>query len=191
MTQQISTPADLLSKGPDACLKFLHDHFPGKFDWLRLAEGAATKASSYIVLSQQPLDMGLAWIRVAVTLYETMADHPRSDGKAAKLRLVMPALGLRALAIRTWGLRSDVPVLSADEIAGRFLSNVEVSAKDLAADSTFPRPSAIRNALEMTRYLEPLWDSSTLKSQLPKLYEYCEAARTARSNAQTKTVGEE
>jgi hypothetical protein len=187
-TNFIPSRAQLLSEGPESCLNFVRDQFPSKFDWLRLAEGAATKAASHITLSDAPQGKGLDWLRVAVELYELMADHPTVHDPASRLRLSLPALGLRALAIKTWGARDDDILLSSDELSRRFLSLVKVSPQQLKEDHDFPRTDDIRDALELTRYMDPLWDSNILKERLSKVFEYCDSARIARENARTKFV---
>jgi hypothetical protein len=182
----------LLSGNVAQCLAVVRDRFPAKYDWLRLAEGAATRAASYISLGELPLHEGLGWVRVAVELYEAMADHHELvNNEASKLRLLMPAIGLRALAIATWGVDDNDPMLRSDEISKRFFSIVKVSPKQLIEDNSFPRTENIRNALEIARHIDPLGKSEVLMTRLPDVFEFYHAARTARENARTRMVDDE
>lgn len=131
-THTIPSQSELLSGKVASCLTIVRDRFSAKYDWLRLAEGAATKAASHITLGELPLDEGLDWIRVAVELYEVLADHPAMvNNDASKLRLLMPAIGLRALAIATWGATDSDSILSPSEISKRFFSIIIISPKQL------------------------------------------------------------
>lgn len=191
-THTIPSQSELLSGKAALCLKAVHDRFPAKYDWLRLAEGAATKAASHISLAELPLHEGLDWIRVAVELYEGMADHPEmANNEGSKLRLLMPAIGLRALAIATWGANDNDPILNPYEISKRFFSIVKVSPKQIIEDRSFPRSDDIRNALEVSRYINPLGDSHVLTAQLPRAFEFYQAARIARENARNRMVRDE
>lgn len=179
----------LLSGNAASCLTIVRSGFPAKYDWLGLAEGAATKAASQITFGKTPLKEGLEWIRVAVEIYEMMADHPKiANNDASKRRLLMPAIGLRALAIATWGNNEDDPILNIDEISRRFLSAIKVTPKDIREDTSFPRNADIRDALEATRYIEPLKNSKVLTDQLPEVFEFYQSALLARANARTRKI---
>ena len=183
--------AELIAAGATSCLDFVHQHFPSKFDWLRLAESAASKASSYITLHEEPLEAGLAWLRVAVELYEAMADYVAVKNEASARRLVMPAIGLRALALKTWGENAEDSVRNVKAISARFLSVIKISPQQLRDDISFPRTSEVRDALEVTRYLEPLRDSELLENRMPEIFEYCSAARIAKERAHARAVDTE
>jgi hypothetical protein len=191
-THTIPSQSELLSGKVALCLAVVRDRFPAKYDWLRLAEGAATKAGWHITLGELPQNEGLDWIRVAVELYEAMADHPlTANNHASKLRLLMPAIGLRTLAIATWGANDNDPILNPDEISKRFFSIVKVSPKQLIEDRSFPRTEDIRNALEVSRCIDPLGKSEVLITRLPDVFEFYQAARIARENARTRMISDE
>lgn len=180
---------ELLCGDANSCLRIIRNNFPSKYNWLGLAEGAATKAASFITLNKSPLKDGLDWIRVAVELYERMADHPAIiNNNDSKRRLLMPAIGLRALAIATWGIDEADTVLSSKEILKRFYSIIEVTPQDLSEDVSFPRNEKIRNALEITRYIEPLENSAALQFQLSDLLDFYRAAKIARKNSQNRVI---
>lgn len=185
----IPPQSKLLSGNVASCLTIVHNSFPAKYDWLNLAEGAATKAASYITLGKAPLKEGLEWIRVAVELYEMMADHPKiASNDGSKRRLLMPAVGLRALAIATWGINENDPILNSNEISRRFFSITKVTPKNIKEDNSFPRNEDIRNALEAARYIDPLENSKILMTQLPELFEFYQSAKIARKNARTRII---
>lgn len=98
MHQSNNAIAELLTSGPEKCLEFVLANFPSKFDWYRLAEGATTTAASYTILGESPLHLGLEWIRVAVEIYEEMADHSSVDHDA-RVRLTEPAIAKRGQAL--------------------------------------------------------------------------------------------
>lgn len=188
MTPLQSTPTRtlLLDEGPEACLNFIHEYFPLKYDWVQLAEGATTKAASHITLGKQPFELGLTWIRVAVELYERMADYPSIDQKKSRLRLLLPAMALRVKAITIWGVKHDDYLLNPQEVVTRFHSLIDITPAELKEDTSFPRVSNIREALEIIRYVEPLLGINGMKTRFPWITEYCDAARIARENACTK-----
>ena len=183
--QSNPTRSSLLEEGPEACLKFIREYFPLKYDWLQLAEGATTKAASHITLHQKPFDLGLTWIRVAVELYERMADSPVVDGKKTRLRLLLPAISLRVKAITIWGERYDDYLLNPQEVVTRFQSVIDITPVELKTSTSFPRSSNIREALELIKYVEPLLAVNGMKTRFPRITEYCEAANSARANAIT------
>ncbi|WP_151447326.1 hypothetical protein [Lacisediminimonas profundi] len=186
--KSISWQPTLLDNGPDACLEFINEYFPAKYDWLRLAEAAATKAAAHIKLGEKPFEKGLCWIRVAVELYERMADQLNLVKKDACLRLRLPALALRVQAIATWGPRDDDSLLNPEEVITRFHYLIEVSPEELEDDSSFPRLPNIRNALDITKQVEPLLNVEPLRLKFPELSEYCRAANIARENSRTRIV---
>lgn len=183
--QSNSAVAELLLLGPEKCLEFVFANFPSKFDWLRLAEGAATKAASYTILGELPLQLGLEWIRVAVDIYEKMADHPSVDHNA-RVRLTEPAIAKRAQALAIWGSNENDPILSPEKLTSRFKSIVDISPEQLRADVEFPRSSKVRTALLITQFVEPLLQTDELKVQLQDIAEYCAAAQIARENARSR-----
>lgn len=180
--------ANLVALGTDECLKFIQTHYPSKFDWGRLVEAVVMKASSHITLGEPPLDSGLEWIRVAVELYDRMAEHLRTVEQKLPSRLVLPSIALRVRAIEIWGAREGDPVLDPEEIATRFHALIEVSSAMLRDDKTFPRPAVIREALELTKYVEPMTKLDALRLRFPELVEYCESARIARNNARAGLI---
>lgn len=185
--QSSSAIAELLLLGPEKCLEFVLENFPSKFDWYRLAEGAATKAASYTILGELPLQLGLEWIRVAVEIYEKMADHP-SVGHDARVRLTEPALAKRAQALAIWGSNESDPILSPEKLTCRFKSIVDISPGQLRADADLPHSSKVRTALLITQFVEPLLQNSDLKAQLQDLAEYCAAAQVVRESSRSKGV---
>jgi hypothetical protein len=174
--------ADQLLLGPEKCMEFVLANFPSKFDWLRLAEGAATKAASYTILGESPMQMGLEWMRVAVEIYEKMADHPSVD-HAARVRLTEPAIAKRAQALAIWGSNENDPILSPEKLTSRFKSIVDISPEQLRENIEFPRSSTVRTALLITQFVEPLLQADEMKLQLQEIAEYCAAAQIVRENA--------
>jgi hypothetical protein len=183
--QLTPTQSSLLDGGPKACMNFIHEYFPLKYDWIQLAEGATTKASTYIILGEQPFELGLSWIRVAVELYERMADNLSIDQKRSRLRLLLPAIALRVRAIVIWGAQNDDHLLNPEQVVTRFHSIIEITPAELREDIRFPRASSVRDALEIVKYIEPLLSVNALKNRFPEISEYCDAARIARQNART------
>lgn len=184
--QSTTARSALLDGGPEACLNFIHEYFPLKYDWIQLADAAKNKATSHIILGEQPFELGLPWIRVAVDLYERMADHPNIDQKKSRLRLLLPAMALRVRAIAIWGAKHDDSLLNPEEVVTRFHSLIDVTPVELKEDTSFPRTSSIRDALEIVKYVEPLLGVDALKIRFPEIAEYCDAARVARQNARTR-----
>jgi len=172
----------LLSKGPDECLKFIGEHFPTGFDWLDLAEGAAFKSAADTVLAERPSQMGLDWIRVAVDIYEHLADHPGAD-HGLRVKCVESAIAGRAKAIGLWGEEAGDPVRDLDALVTRFLSIMEVTPEELRTDDK-PLDPAIGTALLVTQFIEPLLKMNALKARLFEIAEYCEAARDVRERTE-------
>lgn len=177
MTTQQTTKevAELLSAGPQTCRDFLEANFPAKFNWLRLAEGAATEAAMYTVLGHSPLQLGLEWIRVAVEVYERMADHPNMDF-AARVRLTEPAIAKRAQALAIWGVNKSDPILDPEELVARFKSIVRAPAEQLHTGAELPHTADKRTVLLLTRFLTPLLHVEEMKSSLSEVAEYCDLA---------------
>lgn len=190
MHQANNSIAELILLGPEKCLEFVSNNFPSKFDWLRLAESAATKAASYTILGELPLQLGLEWIRVAVEIYEKMADHPGVD-HSARVRLTEPAIAKRSQALAIWGSNENDPILSPEKLTARFKSIMDISPEQLRTDAAFPRSSKVRTALLVTQFVEPLLQSDVLKMQLHDLEDYCNAARIARENARSRSAIDE
>jgi len=183
--QSNSAIADLLLSGPETCLEFVLANFPSKFDWYRLAEGAATKAASYTILGEISLHLGLEWIRVAVEIYEKMADHPSVDHDA-RVRLTEPAIAKRAQALSIWGSSESDPILSPKNLSSRFKSIVDISPEQLRAAAEFPHNAKVHTALLVTQFVEPLLQNGDLKAQLQDLEEYCAAAQIVRENYRSR-----
>ena len=176
--------------GPEKCLEFVLENFPSKFDWYRLAEGAATKAASYTILGEISLHLGLEWIRVAVEIYEKMADHPSVDHDA-RVRLTEPAIAKRAQALSIWGSSESDPILSPKNLSSRFKSIVDISPEQLRAAAEFPHNAKVHTALLVTQFVEPLLQNGDLKAQLQDLAEYCAAAQIVRKNYRSRgAIGE-
>lgn len=185
--QSNSAVRDQLLLGPEKCMEFVLANFPSKFDWLRLADGAATKAATYTTLGELPLQMGLEWIRVAVEIYEKMADHPSVD-HAARVRLTEPAIAKRAQALTIWGANENDPILSPEKLISRFRSIVDISPEQLRAAIEFPRSSTVRTALLITQFVEPLLQINELKLELQDIAEYCVAAQIVRESARSRSA---
>lgn len=178
---------DKLLLGPKKCLEFIREEFPSKFQWLRLAEGAATKAASYTILGELPINLGLEWIRVAVEIYEKLADRSAAD-HATRVRLTEPVIAKRAQALAIWGASKDDPLLSPLELETRFMSIVDISPQQLREDVDFPRSAKVRTLLLITQFVEPLLQVKDMKSQLPNIAEYCAAANIVRKRAHSYGV---
>ena len=183
--QSNSAIAELLFSGPETCLEFVLANFPSKFDWYRLAEGAATKAAPYTILGEIPLHVGLEWIRVAVEIYEKMADHASVD-RDARVRLTEPAIAKRAQAFAIWGTSESDPILSPKKLSSRFKSIVDISPEQLRTAAEFPLNAKLRAALLVTQFVEPLVQTGDLKAQLQDLAQYCAAAQIVRENYRSR-----
>lgn len=176
-TNEMPSPRELIEKGLPSCREFVRGKFPTPYDWGQLAERLAARARSFIALGEQPQDAGLGWVSLAIELYERMAAQVAAE--SSKVRFLMSAIGLRAHAIKTWGDSQENEALRLEEIERAFCSIVKIPPQELLSNAV-PRDEAVRNALEVTRYLAPLGEAGILKDKLPKVFEYYEAARTSR-----------
>jgi hypothetical protein len=172
----------LIARGPAACIAFARERFPARFPWLALAEAAASQSANHTLLGVQPLEAGLEWIRVAVELYERMADSVDDDLQLTA-RFTEPALARRAQALLMWGASGDDPARDPAALVARFKSIVDLSPAALAADTRIPRDFRVRTALVATQIVEPLLKVASLEAPLRDLAGYPAAAKALHEAA--------
>jgi hypothetical protein len=116
---------------------------PEDFNWLGLAEVAASRAAAATDGAAQ-----LAWGRIAQAAYEHLSS--RAD-PASSYRHTEDAMRLRAELIRAQGPRSNDPLLDCDEILDWFLQNVDRPVDEIRQRTARWRELDPNEVLELRR----------------------------------------
>ena len=170
----------LLERGPLAVKKWLAGVEPGnqlsteRFNWLGLAEAAASNARS---------GLDLDWADVAISLYSGLARKLDSDSRRESL--MYSQMNLRAFLIARLGSVSGHPILDPQTIIDWFRDALVISAKEASAKAAhWPQLDLnsirelrrIKNRLSPIRVLEDanvlpaehgLGDWLSIREQLP------------------------
>lgn len=169
---------DFISLGAKECLNFAKGNFKCKLNWSRVAESAEVIAANFIV-GGKVFDEGLEWLRLAVYLFERIADEVKDDKEVVEKNLISSILN-RCLAIRYWGAKQGDSVRDIKDLLRNFKLLVKVSPQEILKNEVIPFSNEFRMVFLIIRFFDPLLKKDELRAELEEIFQYKSAIETVR-----------
>src|SRR5450830_61981 len=169
---------DFISLGAKECLSFAKANFKCRLNWGRVAESAEVIAANFIV-GDEVSDEGLEWLRLAVYLFERIADEVKNDKEVVEKNIVSGILN-RCLAIRVWGAMQGDSVRDIKDLLRNFKLLVTVSPQEILKNEGIPFSNEFRIIFLLIRFFDPLLKKDELREELEEIFQYKSAMETVR-----------